>query len=189
MIRTRVGYAGGTTSAPTYGNLGGHTETIQIDYDPAQISYGELLAVFWDAHDVGARPRSRQYRSMIFYHDATQERLALETKEREEARLGSEVFTQIIPFSEFSLAEDYHQKFYLRGVSELVEEISAIYPDTDDFINSTAAARVNGYVGGYGTLEGLKKHLSSLGLSPAGNSKLLEIADRGLIPGCAVSDS
>jgi hypothetical protein len=67
-----------------------------------------------------------------------------------------------------------------------MEELSVAYPDTDDFIASTAVARLNGYAGGYGTAEALQEDLNSFGLSPEGNKKLLEIADRGLSPACTI---
>ena len=180
MIRTRVGYAGGTKENPTYYSLGDHSETIQIDYDPTQISYKQLLDVFWASHNPIYEPWSRQYMSIIFYHNEEQKRLAIETKESEEARLGRDIFTEIVPFSKFYLAEDYHHKYYLRRESALMEEFSAIYPVTEDFIASTAAARVNGYVGGYGILATLEEEPSIFGLSEVGIKRLLEIADRGL---------
>lgn len=175
MIRTRVGYAGGIKENPTYYNLGDHTETIQIDYDPAQVSYEELLAIFWDSHNATRPPFSPQYKSIIFYHSEEQKRLALESKASEEANSKAKILTEIIPVSDFYLAEDYHQKYYLRTVPDIYKELSAIYPNIDDFINSTAVARVNGYVGGNGTLEVLKKEIDSLGLSPAGKEKLLDL--------------
>ena len=188
MVRTRVGYAGGTKENPTYYNLGGHSETIQIDYDPTRITYKELLDVFWDSHTPTMQAFSQQYKSIVFYHNEEQKRLALESKEEEEARLGSKIFTEIVPFTRFYLAEDYHQKYYLRQEATLMKDFDAIYPAAEDFIASTAAARVNGYVGGYGTLENLKQELDSLGLSEAGRNRLLEIANRGLISGCAVPE-
>ena len=133
-----------------------------------------------------AQPWSRQYMSIVFYHNEEQRKLAVESKEREESRLGHDIVTEIIPFSEFYLAEDYHQKYYLRQEPGLFQELNAIYPDIGDLIDSTAMARLNGYVGGYGTPETLEKELNSLGLSEAGQNKLLEIAGRGLVPGCAV---
>jgi len=145
-----------------------------------------LLEVFWDSHHPTAQPYSRQYMSIVFYHNEEQRRLAIESKECEESRSGLSVITEIIPFSEFYLAEDYHQKYYLRQEAGLLKEFRAIYPEIEDFISSTAVARVNGYVGGYGTPETLEKEPNSLGLSEAGNMRLLEIADRGLVPGCAV---
>lgn len=114
MVRTRVGYAGGTTQGPTYRSLGDHSETIQIDYDPTEISYAELLDVFWDSHNPAYPDHSRQYMSIVFYHDEVQKRLAMETKARQEVRAGSQVFTEIVPYTEFYLAEDYHQKYRLR---------------------------------------------------------------------------
>ncbi len=161
-----------------------HSETIQVDYDPTQITYDELLAVFWDSHSPLAQPWSWQYMSIVFYHSDEQRELAFSSKEREEARLGGEIVTEIIPVSKFYLAEDYHQKYYLRQELDLARELSAIYQDFSDFIDSTAVARVNGYVGGYGTLPTLEEELNSFGLSTLGRNKLLEIADRGLIPGC-----
>jgi peptide-methionine (S)-S-oxide reductase len=133
------------------------------------------LAVFWDSHDPTVRPWSSQYRSIIFYHDEEQRRLAEETREREAARRGREILTQIVSFSEFYLAEDYHQKYRLRQVPELIHEFQALYPDVTDLVNSTAAARVNGYVGGHGTLAALQAEIDDLGLSPAGRERLLEI--------------
>jgi len=77
VIHVRVGYAGGTGTSPTYYNLGGHAETVQIDYDPEKVSYDELLQVFWDSHDPPTMPLPSQYRSVVFYHDDQQRGLAL----------------------------------------------------------------------------------------------------------------
>ena len=187
MVRTRVGYAGGEKENPTYYSLGDHSETIQIDYDPTRISYEELLAVFWDSHNTVYQQCSRQYMSIIFYHNEEQRRLAVEFKERKEASSGVKLFTEVIPFSKFYLAEDYHQKYYLRQVSALMKDFNAIYPAASDFVSSTAAARVNGYVGGYGTMETLQEEFSSLGLSEAGEKRLLELAGKRIKSGCALS--
>lgn len=110
--------------------------------------------------------------SAILYHNEEQKRLALETRDRQTTSVKKKIVTEIIPFAEFYLAEEYHQKYYLQQAPELMSEFSAIYPVAQDFINSTAAARVNGYVGGYGSLETLNGEIDSLGLSPAGNKKL-----------------
>jgi peptide-methionine (S)-S-oxide reductase len=113
--------------------------------------------------------------SIIFYHDEKQKALAVESKKGEEERLGSRIYTEIIPATAFYLAEDYHQKYYLQGKSEFKKNFNAIYPDISNFIDSTAAARVNGYVAGYGSRETLSENISDFGLSPEGNDKLLDI--------------
>lgn len=153
--------------------MGDHTETIQIDYDPTVISYEKLLDIFWDSHYPASPVWSRQYMSMIFFHNADQKRLAIESRDREQARIKRKIYTEIVPFSGFYLAEDYHQKYRLRGERDLMREFEAIYPNQADLVNSTAAARVNGYLDGYGTLEGLQKELPGLGLSPVAGKKLL----------------
>ena len=148
---------------------------MQIEYDPAQISYQELLDVFWAGHAPTRPSWSRQYASIIFYHDEEQRRLAQASLAQYEARCRCRVQTEIVPFSEFYLAEDYHQKYYLRGSRSLMDEFAAIYPVAADFVNSTAAARVNGYLGGYGSPDQLQAEIRDLGLSPQAQRALLGI--------------
>ena len=176
MIRTRVGYAGGTTENPTYRNIGDHSESIQIDYDPTQISYEELLDEFWSGHSPTAPPYSRQYASYIYYHDETQRQLALETQSQVEIEQQKQTFTEIVPSGTFYWAESYHQKYRLRGNRDLMQEFSAAYPNDEDFVNSTAAARVNGYLGGHGSCEQFGAKVDDLGLSLKGQEKLERIA-------------
>jgi methionine-S-sulfoxide reductase len=173
VVRTRVGYTGGTKVDPTYYNLGDHTESVQVDYDPTQISYDELLAVFWKAHSPATASFSRQYMNAVFYHDEEQQRLALATRDQVAADLGQQVTTQILPAETFYLAEDYHQKYSLRGKTPFYEELAAVYTTTEELIASTAAARLNGYLGGYGTRDQLERELESLGLSPETSEELL----------------
>ena len=186
MIRTRVGYTGGSTVNPTYRSLGDHTETIQMDYDPAKVSYDELLEVFWDSHNPSARSWSRQYASVIFYHDEGQRLLVEESRRRAEAKLGAPILTDIVPMPVFYRAEDYHQKYYLRHEPDLMQRLGVAYPDARAFTDSTAAARLNGYAGGYGTSDGLEEAQEELGLSATGAGRLAKLADRGLKDGCAV---
>ena len=177
-MRTRVGYAGGKKRNPTYHSLGDHTETLQIDYDPNRISYEALLEIFWDNHNPTRRSWSKQYMAALFYHDDTQKELALASKERQAAKHNHQISTEVIPATEFYRAEDYHQKYMLRQTSELMTEFSAFYPNPKDFVDSTAAARVNGYVSGYGPIAQLQDELAELGLSARGSQRLLELARR-----------
>lgn len=173
MIRTRVGYAGGATSDPTYHRIGDHSEAIQIEFDPAQVSYSQLLRVFWSSHAPAEKPFARQYASLIFYYSEEQRELAFETKRHLEATLGQEVLTEIVPFSAFTRAEDYHQKHHLQETPGTLAELSAIYPSVDDLVDSTLAARINGFVGGHGTIAEVERAMDALGLSPETRQRLL----------------
>lgn len=178
MIRTRVGYSGGTKKSPTYYSLGDHTETIQIDYDPRRIWYEKLLAIFWHAHEPTRQSWSRQYMTAIFYHNEEQKRLAEESLERLQAELRSAIVTRILPATEFYTAEAYHQKYALRQDNSLMSDFAQIYPSNKDFMNSTAAARVNGYVSGYGSASEIEANVDRLGLSPQASKRLLDMAKR-----------
>ena len=189
MVSTVVGYTGGSTENPTYYRLGDHSETIQITYDPSVISYGDLLDVFWQSHTPIYPSGSRQYMSAIFYHDDEQKRLAEESRDRLQEETGHRLYTLMIPAQNFYPAEDYHQKYYLRHFSELTDEFEYIYPDINDFVNSTAVTRANGYVGGYGTEEAFEQELDSYGLSERGKDLISTIVGHGLTPVCRVPQS
>jgi methionine-S-sulfoxide reductase len=113
VVKTRVGYSGGTTFAPTYHRLGDHTETIQIDYDPGVISYRDLLDVFFSNHTPTHPSHSVQYRSAVYYRTEDERCAAEEAIGRLEAAVGR-VYTAVEPFRVFHLAEDYHQKYYFK---------------------------------------------------------------------------
>jgi peptide-methionine (S)-S-oxide reductase len=170
-----VGYAGGTTSDPTYYNLGNYTESIQIEYDPLKVTYEDLLDIFWASHDATQSPWSTQYKSIIFYTTDEQRKSAERTRDELEVKTNKKVYTEIVPAGTFYLAETYHQKYVLQNNSELTREFKEMYPADDGFIDSTAAARVNGYLAGYGDLETLKKEINMFGLSEEGKEELLDI--------------
>ena len=174
VIRTRVGYTGGSKADPTYYFLGDHTEAVQVDFDPTVISYADLLTVFFEGHDSTA-VAGRQYMSAIFFHDAEQEAQAQQAVALQEKRLGVTVQTRVKPVSTFYLAEDYHQKYYLQGNNTLMWEFWAFYPGWWDIVDSTVATRVNGYLGGYGTKEQLLREIDSYGLSEEGKDRLLSL--------------
>jgi peptide-methionine (S)-S-oxide reductase len=117
------GYTGGKAVNPTYEEVSaggtGHVEAVEIVYDPARISYSDLLMVFWRNIDPTTPDRQfcdggHQYRAAIFYHDEEQKRLAEESRrEVEKTKLFKEpIVTQIVPATTFYLAEAYHQDFY-----------------------------------------------------------------------------
>jgi peptide-methionine (S)-S-oxide reductase len=170
VVRTRVGYCGGDQPNPTYYSIGDHTETLEIDFDPTQISYEQILDLFWKTHNPCASSHSRQYRSAIFYHDEGQKKIALATRDREAERRGSPITTAIEPLKVFYRAEDYHQKYMLRSNRALMRDFRNLDPKA--FADSTAAARVNGYLGGHGWITQLDKEIDTFGLSPEGKDLL-----------------
>jgi methionine-S-sulfoxide reductase len=174
-VRTRVGYAGGVRENPTYHRLGDHSESIQIDYDPSIISYERLLAIFWEEHEPTSKSWSTQYKSAVFYHNEEQKRLAAESRERLAGKLGKSIQTDLQPLGRFYPAEDYHQKYYLRQEKRFLQELKRYYPREVDLMNSTAAARVNGYLGEYGTAEGLRAEIDSFGLSGELRAELIRL--------------
>jgi hypothetical protein len=123
-----------------------------------------LLDIFWATHNPCARAGSRQYMSAVFYHSDAQKDLAQKSSAREAARHGAGLTTAILPLTAFYLAEDYHQKYALRN-SDLMREFRAMYPDERDLVNSTAAARVNGYLGRNGSPAALEQEIERFGLS------------------------
>ena len=158
--------------------MGDHTETVQVDYDPQRISYRQLLEIFWQSHDPAKQSWSRQYRNVVFYHDEQQRQLALESKAAVERRIGRDVRTDVAALRTFTMAEDYHQKYLLKRNTELKNEMSRIYPLHWDFVNSTAVARLNGYLGGHGGREQLAREIDRLGLSAAGKQALKNLVNR-----------
>jgi peptide-methionine (S)-S-oxide reductase len=170
-----VGYAGGTTPDPTYENIGDHSEAIEIEFDPARISYLDLLAVFWQAHEPAYRSVSRQYRAAVFWQGDGQHRHAEVSRARVAGAIGREVATVLEPLRSFTPAEEYHQKYYLRSVKPVAAALRGLYPDVRDFVASTAAARVNGYLGGHGGPERLAAEIESLGLEGEARAALVRI--------------
>ena len=121
VVATRVGYIGGATVDPTYeqvcSDTTGHAETVQVWFDPTVVSYGELLDAFWSIHDPTSRNRQgwdfgSQYRSAIFYYDEDQERLAIASRDEQQATRSKPIATQIVPAPAFYDAEEYHQRYF-----------------------------------------------------------------------------
>lgn len=119
---TRVGYTGGHTPNPTYeqvcSDTTGHAEAVEVEYDPARVSYEDLLRVFWENHDPTQRNRQgpdvgSQYRSAVFWHGDDQRRTAEQSKAAEGAsgRHSRPIVTEIVEATPFYEAEDYHQQY------------------------------------------------------------------------------
>jgi peptide-methionine (S)-S-oxide reductase len=120
---TQVGYTGGNLPNPTYKEVctdrTGHAEAVQVKYDPREISYKDLLDLFWSIHNPTTKNRQgpdigSQYRSAVFYHTVEQEKIARGLKEMldDSNRFQGKIVTEIVPATAFYEAEDYHQKYY-----------------------------------------------------------------------------
>lgn len=128
VTSTTVGYTGGTTNNPSYkdvcSNTTGHAEAVEVEFDPKQVSYDQLLSVFWQSHDPTTLNRQgpdvgSQYRSAIFFEDGAQEAAARNSKAALEKSgiFKRPIVTEIKPASEFWRAEDYHQQYFeKRGI-------------------------------------------------------------------------
>ena len=123
VVSAAVGYSGGSFKNPSYQDVctgrTGHAEVVEVEFDPARVSYDELLNVFWEAHDPTTPNRQgpdvgTQYRSAIFFHNAEQRDSALASKERLEKskRYKRPIVTEITAASEFYRAEEYHQRYF-----------------------------------------------------------------------------
>lgn len=123
VLSTAVGYSGGTLKNPRYEDVctdrTGHAEVVQIDFDPSQVSYENLLELFWSIHDPTTPNRQgpdvgAQYRSVIFFHNPEQKALAEASKERcqKSGRYKKPTVTEIVPAAEFYRAEEYHQRYH-----------------------------------------------------------------------------
>ncbi|KAJ6378944.1 hypothetical protein OIU78_029040 [Salix suchowensis] len=149
VVRTTVGYCGGSKLNPVYRSLGDHAESVQVEYDPKVISYTQLLEVFWASHDsrqvFGQGPDvGNQYRSVIFTNGTEERRLAGVSKEREQLKSRSSVVvTQIQQLGTFYPAEPEHQKFELKQ-SPFLRQLMGNLPEVD-LENSSLAAKLNGY--------------------------------------------
>jgi peptide-methionine (S)-S-oxide reductase len=121
VVKTSVGYTGGRTVDPTYEQVcsdeTGHAEAVDVWFDPAIVSYDELLNVFWSIHDPTSRNRQgwdfgSQYRSAIFFHDADQETQAIASRDGRRAGISRPIVTEIVSAGPFYDAENYHQRYF-----------------------------------------------------------------------------
>ena len=125
---TQVGYSDGVTKNPTYEDVctdtTGHAEAVEVDYDPQEVSYEELLKIFWNNHNPTTLNRQgpdvgKQYRSAVFFHTPEQKKTAIEMKEKlnpiAREKFQSDIVTEIKPASDFYRAEEYHQQYFSKS--------------------------------------------------------------------------
>lgn len=149
--------------------MGDHAECIQLDFDPLEISYEELLKRFFEWHNAFRKPYARQYMSAILYHNEAQKKsidklvASLEDDKRK-------IRSELSPYRNFTWAEDYHQKYYLRKNRTVSFELKQRFPTLEEFVNSHEATRANAILGGFCELT--DESLFELGFSPEACAEL-----------------
>lgn len=194
VMLTRVGYTGGSTPSPTYRELGDHTETVQLRFDESIIPFANIIRIFWDKHNpVNINEyKGRQYQSLLYYHDASQQAaIEAELSRREREGLGRPD-TEIAAYAGFHPAEERHQKYYVKRFPNAVTALETLYPGTTSegtpqlntprldtpwfdtpWLDTTIAARLNGIAKGYLNMEQLKSELETWELSEAERKRLV----------------
>ncbi|GGG66928.1 peptide-methionine (S)-S-oxide reductase MsrA [Paenibacillus radicis (ex Gao et al. 2016)] len=180
VIRTAVGYAGGTTPDPTYREMGDHSETVQLQYDSNQLAFQQLVELFWQSHNpININGyKGTQYMSLLFYNCEEQEEVIRHVIQNR-INLGYEQpETRITRYTEFYPAEERHQKYYLQRYPDAIEKLSALYPDKQELFRSTLAARLNGLAKGYTSMERIRSELEDWNIGPDERKELLELLRR-----------
>jgi len=173
--RTRVGYTGGSTDTPEYHNLADHTEAIQIDFDPSVLSFEKLVELFCRRHGPGAKRRKSQYQWAFWFHNNEQAESIHSAQQRVAREAGVGFDIHVAPVLPFYRAEDRHQKHRLQH-SQLMAQFRTMYPNFQDFVDSTAAARVNGLLSGKGDPSLQADELADYGIPMDRLSQTLEHA-------------
>jgi peptide methionine sulfoxide reductase MsrA len=160
VVRTRVGYSGGVAAKPTYRSMRDHTEAIQIDYNPAVLSYADMCAAALRQSAPSSKDRSVQYRSAIFPATADEHEMAVAVIAALAEQRGRAVFVDVELFKSFTLAEGYHQKFYLQQKRDVLSKLGfkrsgrggddSGDADVLKLVHSPLAARANAFVAGKG---------------------------------------
>lgn len=149
--------------------MGDHTESVQVDFDPAVISYEDLLGVFWENHSP-IHPMPRQYMSAIWTQNDQQQKIALESKEK---RNNPRIVTVIRNCVEWTNAEDYHQKFHLQHHKGICKTLRV--KTVAELTSSWCAAKLNGFVNGDGTADQLEADLAKMPLEEAMKIEIREL--------------
>ena len=140
MVRTRVGYAGGSRDNPDYHNLGDHTECLRVEYEPEIVTCEDILEEFWDRHDPTRQSPMTQYENLLLYDGDHQKKTIERSIHRSLSQDPGDLRTRIEPLNTFYAAEDYHQNYYLRSNPTLKDIVEN---SQHDFLNSPLATKLN----------------------------------------------
>lgn len=179
VLRTRVGYSGGRSTNPSYKVVDLHTEVVEIDYDPDVISYEDLIDVFFSAHNETLRPYDQRVKSLIFYRNDEEYEIAKTKLDaiRQATPEEESVYTELKAFEVFYLAEPEHQNRSLKLETSLYKELKQIFETEEDMLLSILVSKLNGYIYGYGDMEGATELLDKSGLSEASKNRVIEVIE------------
>ncbi len=140
--------------------MGDHSECLQIDFDPTQVTFEVIVRQFWNSHNSNrGNYKGRQYLSIFLYHDIYQKEALEKMKQEIQDTNSASIGTEIAPFDQFTLAEERHQKYYLKRYSSATQKLREHFLTEEAFTNATLVARLNSFVKGYGTLTSLKQEI------------------------------
>ncbi len=153
-----------------------HTECLEIDFDQTIISFEKIVRHFWDSHNPNRGTyKGRQYLSIFLYRNEEQKQALLDVKKTLEYTSNKMIETEIVPFKVFTIAEDRHQKYYLKRYHHAMEQLYSYFTTHDTFNDSTLAARLNSFVKGYGSLSGLTIEMKDWELDKVQRERLSEL--------------
>ncbi len=147
VVRTRVGYAGGSKTDPGYHSLGDHTEVFQVEFDPGVMTYADLLGQAFQGHNPRTQTRKTQYQNVVFAATPAQQEI-LDEYLQAHGLDADAIETRVEQLSRFYNAEDYHQKYSLRSQQSFISSFEEAGYDDADLRESPIAAKLNGYVAG-----------------------------------------
>lgn len=180
IMRTRVGFAGGTKDNPTYRQLGDHTETVEMDFDSGIVSLETILNLFWSYHNpVNINDyKGQQYRSLVLFRDPIQHSIIREVMRTSEEQGKGILDTEVAPYTGFYLAEDRHQKYYLKRYPDAIKKLRTFFPTDEELTNATLAARLNGLAKGYTNLEKIINEIRTWQISREEQEEIIHLIKR-----------
>jgi peptide-methionine (S)-S-oxide reductase len=153
-----------------------HTECLEVDFDSNVIGFEDIVLHFWSSHNPNRGTyKGRQYLSILLFHDAEQKEMIERVKESLENSMENKIDTEISPYQGFTLAEDRHQKYYLKRYPKAMGRLMSYYETHQQMVNATLVARLNSFVKGYGTLAALKEEMTSWNIPGETKEKLVEL--------------
>lgn len=180
IMRTRVGFAGGTKDNPTYRQLGDHTETVEMDFDSGIVSLETILNVFWSCHNpVNINDyKGQQYRSLVLFRNPIQHSVIREVMRTSEEQGKGILDTEVAPYTGFYPAEDRHQKYYLKRYPDAINKLRTFFPTDEELTNATLAARLNGLAKGYTNLEKIINEIRTWQISREEQEEIIHLIKR-----------